>query len=82
MEEGNRSQEASSLAALADTHIAAGDREHARRAWHDALAILDELSHPDAARTSPAAQYREQHGHGEGHRAGDVSAGVQSAHEV
>lgn len=47
---GNRSQQAASLSALADTHLAAGDRARARRAWHDALTILDELGHPDAGR--------------------------------
>jgi DNA-binding SARP family transcriptional activator/Tfp pilus assembly protein PilF/DNA-binding XRE family transcriptional regulator len=36
------------LAHLGDAHQAAGDPAAARRAWHQALAVFDQLSHPDA----------------------------------
>jgi len=40
---------AASLTRLGETGIAAGDLAAARRAWAEALAILDGLDHPDAA---------------------------------
>ncbi len=36
-------------ACLGDTYLAAGDSASARAAWDNALAILDDLGHPDAA---------------------------------
>ncbi|MFF3852880.1 tetratricopeptide repeat protein [Micromonospora sp. NPDC002575] len=36
------------LVHLGDAHLAAGDPEAARIAWQQALAILDDLQHPDA----------------------------------
>jgi len=38
------------LACLGDTYLAAGDSGAAGTAWRKALAILDDLGHPDAAR--------------------------------
>jgi len=46
---GDRFFEADTLAHLGDADLAAGDRVAAREAWQQALAILDGLSHPDAA---------------------------------
>jgi tetratricopeptide (TPR) repeat protein len=45
---GDRYGEAAALARLGDTHHAAGDLQAARDTWHQALAILDRLDHPDA----------------------------------
>ncbi|MEU5874036.1 BTAD domain-containing putative transcriptional regulator [Glycomyces sp. NPDC047369] len=45
---GNSHEEASTILKLADTHHATGDLAAARRTWERALAILDELNHPDA----------------------------------
>jgi len=45
---GFRHQQADSLSHLGDTHHATGDLETARTAWREALAILDDLQHPDA----------------------------------
>jgi tetratricopeptide (TPR) repeat protein len=65
VELGNRVSEATTLSRLADTHLAAGDDTAARRTWEQALAILDELHHPEAAdvraklrplRTAPEAR--------------------------
>ena len=36
------------LVHLGDAYHAAGDPEHARQAWQDALAILEDLNHSDA----------------------------------
>jgi DNA-binding SARP family transcriptional activator/tetratricopeptide (TPR) repeat protein len=44
----DRYNQASTLARLGDTHEAVGDRAAAREVWLRALAILDELGHPDA----------------------------------
>jgi tetratricopeptide (TPR) repeat protein len=44
---GDRHSETRTLIHLGDTSYAAGDLPAARRAWQAALAILDELSHPD-----------------------------------
>ena len=41
---------AETLGHLGDAHQAAGDLGEARTAWKDALAILDDLHHPDAVR--------------------------------
>lgn len=41
--------EAHTLGHLGDTHAATGRHHHAQLAWRRALAILDELDHPDAA---------------------------------
>jgi Tfp pilus assembly protein PilF len=45
---GDRYQEADTLGNLGDTHLATGDSHAARDAWQRALAILDELDHPEA----------------------------------
>ena len=37
------------LVHLGDAYHAAGDPEHARQAWQDALAILEDLNHSDAS---------------------------------
>ena len=39
---------AETLGHLGDTRHAAGNPEEARTAWEEALAILDDLHHPDA----------------------------------
>jgi tetratricopeptide (TPR) repeat protein len=49
-EEGDRYNEADVLTHLADTRDATGDPGPARDAWRAAVAILDELGHPDADR--------------------------------
>jgi predicted negative regulator of RcsB-dependent stress response len=38
------------LVSLGDSYEAAGDTQAARDAWQQALAILDDLQHPDAER--------------------------------
>jgi DNA-binding SARP family transcriptional activator len=48
-ENGNRSNEADALIHLGDSYQAANDLPLARDAWQQALAILDEVQHPDAA---------------------------------
>jgi tetratricopeptide (TPR) repeat protein/DNA-binding XRE family transcriptional regulator len=45
---GNRFKQAEPLAHLGDALHAHGCPQDARNAWHDALAILDDLGHPDA----------------------------------
>jgi tetratricopeptide (TPR) repeat protein/transcriptional regulator with XRE-family HTH domain len=45
---GERHLEAETLEHLGAGRLAAGDTQWAHRAWSDALAILDELRHPDA----------------------------------
>lgn len=45
---GDRYQEADTLRNLGDTHLATGDTRTARDTWHRALAILEDLNHPDA----------------------------------
>jgi tetratricopeptide (TPR) repeat protein/transcriptional regulator with XRE-family HTH domain len=45
---GERYRRAGALINAGDTHLAAADPLPARRAWREALAILDELHHPDA----------------------------------
>jgi len=45
---GARYDEATTLARLAESHRATGDTVAARTAWRQALAILDDLAHPDA----------------------------------
>lgn len=47
---GQRYYTAAALIHLGDTHDTLGDTTAAQKAWHQALAILDELGHPDAAR--------------------------------
>lgn len=47
-EVSSRYYETRTLTRLGDLHRAAGDLDAARRAWHRALGILDELTHPDA----------------------------------
>jgi DNA-binding SARP family transcriptional activator len=44
----DRSNEAESLTHLGDAYHAAGNPGQARNAWQEALAILDDLHHPDA----------------------------------
>ncbi|MEU5870911.1 BTAD domain-containing putative transcriptional regulator [Glycomyces sp. NPDC047369] len=46
---GNRYVEAETLVKLGEVQRDSGDMEAARRAWRGALAILEELGHPDAA---------------------------------
>jgi DNA-binding SARP family transcriptional activator/tetratricopeptide (TPR) repeat protein len=45
---GDRYQEADTIARRGDTYDAAGDPGTARESWQEALAILDDLHHPDA----------------------------------
>jgi tetratricopeptide (TPR) repeat protein len=47
---GVRYHEAEILDHLAGAHVDAGERDAARDAWLQALAILDDLGHPDAGR--------------------------------
>lgn len=47
-ESGDRVHEAQALTHLGDTRQAAGQLPQAREAWQQALAILDDLEHPDA----------------------------------
>ena len=47
---GSRRGLAETLGHLGDTRRAAGDPAEARAAWEEALAILDDLGHPDADR--------------------------------
>lgn len=49
-EVGDRANKAEPLTHLGDALRASGDPRHAGRAWHEALAILDDLGQPDAAR--------------------------------
>lgn len=46
---GDRTEEATTLAYVGDTHEAAGDRVAAVEAWRHALVIYEDLDHPDAA---------------------------------
>lgn len=45
---GERYRRAGALDNAGDTHLAAGDPRAARRSWQQALAILEDLRHPDA----------------------------------
>jgi hypothetical protein len=45
----DRSNEAEILTHLGDSHEALGDLDSARDAWRQALVILEDLDHPDAA---------------------------------
>jgi hypothetical protein len=45
---GRPRNEAHALAGLGDAHAAVGERGAAEAAWHQALAIFQELSAPDA----------------------------------
>jgi tetratricopeptide (TPR) repeat protein len=47
---GDRHLEAVALTRLGDIHHRNGNAAAADQAWHQALAILDELAHPDAAK--------------------------------
>ena len=47
---GDRWGEADTLTNLGDIRHAAGELPQAREAWQQALAILDDLQHPDAAK--------------------------------
>jgi tetratricopeptide (TPR) repeat protein/transcriptional regulator with XRE-family HTH domain len=47
---GDRYYESIIHSHLGDTHLAAGDPDAARDAWQYAMAILDDLDHPDASR--------------------------------
>jgi tetratricopeptide (TPR) repeat protein len=47
-EVGDRWGQAETLGHTGDVHHAAGHRQQARRAWEEALAILEDLRHPDA----------------------------------
>jgi hypothetical protein len=44
----DRYEQAATLARLGDTHAAAGDDGAACGRWRQALALFDELHHPDA----------------------------------
>jgi tetratricopeptide (TPR) repeat protein len=45
---GDRLGQGEALGHVSDTHHAAGHHQQARAAWEDALAILNDLHHPDA----------------------------------
>jgi tetratricopeptide (TPR) repeat protein len=45
---GDRYRIADVLVHLGDSHLAAGDPGRARRAWREALGIIEDLDHPDA----------------------------------
>jgi tetratricopeptide (TPR) repeat protein/transcriptional regulator with XRE-family HTH domain len=45
---GSRVYEADTLTHIAANHLAACETGQARQAWHQALAILDDIQHPDA----------------------------------
>jgi len=47
---GDRYYEAGALTSLGDVHLSAGDSGAARRAWAQALPILEEIDHADASR--------------------------------
>jgi tetratricopeptide (TPR) repeat protein/DNA-binding XRE family transcriptional regulator len=47
---GNRYSEAEILTHIGDARHAAGERDQAWQAWQQALAIYDDIQHPDAAR--------------------------------
>jgi tetratricopeptide (TPR) repeat protein len=47
---GDRYNEATTLTNLGDAQLSAGDASAARRAWAQALRILDEIGHADAGR--------------------------------
>ncbi|WP_194904001.1 helix-turn-helix domain-containing protein [Catenulispora rubra] len=49
---GDRFYEAGTLVRLGDVQLAAGDLGAAGRAWREALTILEELQHPDAAQVA------------------------------
>lgn len=49
-ETGDRYREAETLSHLADSRFATGDVAAARTAWQQAVALLDQIDHPDAAR--------------------------------
>jgi tetratricopeptide (TPR) repeat protein len=53
---GNRYSEAELLTHIGDAWRAAGDHQAARDAWQQALAILDDLQHPDAAQVRDKVQ--------------------------
>jgi len=46
---GDRYYEAAALTSLGDVHLSAGDSGAARRAWAQALPILEEIDHADAS---------------------------------
>jgi tetratricopeptide (TPR) repeat protein len=48
-EVSDRPEQAGVLTRLGDAHRAVGDQPAAREAWQQALAVLDDLHHPDAA---------------------------------
>ena len=47
---GNRADEATYLTHLGDSRLALDQRARAGESWRQAIAILDDLGHPDAAR--------------------------------
>ena len=49
-EAGNRFYEAHTLTDLGDTYHSAGELAQAREAWQQALAIFEDLQHPEADR--------------------------------
>jgi hypothetical protein len=46
---GDRYHEARALVSLGDNHETAGQPDDARAAWLDAVRLLDEIGHADAA---------------------------------
>lgn len=50
-ETSNHYYQADSLVHLGDSYRAVGDTAAARQAWSSALAIFEDLDHPDAAQT-------------------------------
>lgn len=50
-EMGDRRHEAAHLARLGDVHSSAGDQVAARQSWGAALAIFDDIDHPEAGST-------------------------------
>jgi hypothetical protein len=57
-EAGDRFDEAVALTHLGGTHYAVGELGQAREAWQQALAILEDLQHPDAGQVRQARQHK------------------------
>ncbi len=53
---GDRDSQATALTHIGDIHLAAGSHGAARETWQQALAILDDLHHPDADRVRAKLQ--------------------------
>jgi hypothetical protein len=61
---GGRSAEADTLTHLGDSRHASGELTQAREAWQQALAILEDIQHPDAAKVR--AKLASTNGHASG----------------